>query len=94
MRIDLPQCNFKTCLYSFDGNCVNKNRYETCEYQLDKIHLLALVNKTRKQAILDFVEHLKENSCFYDLDNYHSFRAVDMETIDDIVKEVLGDYDD
>ena len=39
MRIDLPQCNFKTCIYSFDGNCTNKNRYETCEYQLDKAEI-------------------------------------------------------
>ncbi len=32
MRIDLPQCNLKTCRYSFDGNCVDKSRFDTCEY--------------------------------------------------------------
>ena len=114
MRIDLPQCNLKTCLYSFDGNCTNKNRYETCEYQLNKIQLeelviekrilkqkrinlyerLELVNEARKQAIMVFMKKLKEHSCFYDLDNYHSFEAVDIDVVDDIVKEVLGeDYD-
>lgn len=32
MRIDLPQCNLKTCRYCFDGNCTNKVKYEICEY--------------------------------------------------------------
>lgn len=32
MRIDLPQCNFKKCMHCFDGNCVDKNRFDTCEY--------------------------------------------------------------
>lgn len=31
MRIDLPQCNFKTCCYCLDGNCVDKQKYERCE---------------------------------------------------------------
>lgn len=32
MRIDLPQCNFKNCRYSADGNCTNKARKELCEF--------------------------------------------------------------
>lgn len=108
MRIDLPQCNFKTCLYSFDGNCTNKNRYETCEYQLnmEEIERLnAYIAKCKSgeeywvkclierpnEAIKAFAEKLKEHKCSYDLDNYHSFEAVDVDIIDDIVKEVLGE---
>ena len=123
MRIDLPQCNFKTCIYSFDGNCTNKNRYETCEYQLDKAEIekchkefeelniieeqerkealenakrnSALFNSameyTRAEAIKEFADKLREYKCSYDLDNYHHFEAVDMDTIEDIIKEVLGE---
>ena len=36
MRIDLPFCNLKTCRYCFDGNCIEKNRYDTCEYAILK----------------------------------------------------------
>lgn len=32
MRIDLPGCNLKTCRYCQDHNCIDKNRYETCDY--------------------------------------------------------------
>ena len=48
MRIDLPQCNLKNCIWCFDGNCTskNKNTYEHCEYQLDKA----------------LIEHLKEDN--------------------------------
>ena len=112
MRIDLPQCNLKTCLYSFDGNCTNKNRYEACEYQLDKVEIERLTNyntnlmcanedvfytmekNTRiaiTKAIQAFAEMLKEYKCSYDLDNYHSFEAVELDVIDDAVKEFLGE---
>lgn len=46
---------------------------------------------TRAEVIKEFVKRLKEHSCFYDLSNYHSFRAVDVDDIDDIAKEMLGD---
>lgn len=36
MRIDLPQCNFKNCRFSFDGNCTNKIEYDRCEYRIEK----------------------------------------------------------
>lgn len=55
---------------------------------------LELVNEARKQAVLDFVEKLREYSCFYDLDNYHSFEAVEIDVIDDLAKEMLGEYYD
>lgn len=32
MRIDLPLCNFKNCRYCFDGNCIEPNKGERCEY--------------------------------------------------------------
>mgnify|MGYP003419257891 CR=1 len=40
-------------------------------------------------GIKEFVNYLKEHSCFYDLDNYHSFRAIDIDDLDDLVKEFL-----
>ena len=38
-------------------------------------------------GIMAFVEYLKEHSCSYDLDNYHSFDAIDIDNLDDLVKE-------
>jgi len=32
MRIDLPCCNLKTCIYCQDHNCTNKQIYSTCNY--------------------------------------------------------------
>ena len=48
----------------------------------------------RNDGIKLFAEVLKEYKCSYDLDNYHSFDAVDIEVIDDLVKEMVGDKDD
>lgn len=33
MRIDLPQCDFKTCRHHFDGNCRSKELFRECTYQ-------------------------------------------------------------
>lgn len=33
MRIDLPQCDFKSCRYHFDGNCRSKELFRECTYQ-------------------------------------------------------------
>lgn len=45
-------------------------------------------------GVIKFANYLKEHSCTYDLDNYHSFDAVDMDDLDDLVKEFLskGEY--
>lgn len=45
-------------------------------------------------GVIKFANYLKENSCSYDLDNYHSFDAVDMDDLDDLVEEFLrkGEY--
>lgn len=40
-------------------------------------------------GVLKFVEYLKEHSCFYDLDNYHSFSAVDIDNLEYLAKEFL-----
>jgi hypothetical protein len=45
-------------------------------------------------GVIKFAEYLKKHSCFYDLDNYHSFKAVDIDDLDDLVEEFLskGEY--
>ena len=42
-----------------------------------------------KTGVVKFANYLKEHSCLYDLDNYHSFRAIDTEDLDDLVDEFL-----
>lgn len=42
-----------------------------------------------ENGIVDIVNYLKENSCFYDIDNYHSFRAIDIDDLDDLIEEFL-----
>lgn len=43
-----------------------------------------------EECIIAFVEYLKKHSCFYDLDNYHSFSAIDVDDLDDLVEEFLN----
>jgi hypothetical protein len=43
-----------------------------------------------ENGIVDIVNYLKENSCFYDIDNYHSFRAIDIDDLDDLVKDFFN----
>lgn len=40
-------------------------------------------------GVLKFVEYLKAHSCSYDLDNCHSFSAIDIDCLDDLAKEFL-----
>ena len=55
---------------------------------------LEFINEIRKQTVLEFVERLQGYKCNYDLDNYHSFEAIDVDDIDEVVKEFLGEnYD-
>lgn len=43
-----------------------------------------------KDGVMAFTKYLKENSCFYDLDNYYnSFSAIDIDNLDDLVEEFL-----
>lgn len=45
----------------------------------------------KKEAVKEFAERLKERSCFYDHDDSFSFRAVLVEDIDNLVKEMTGE---
>ena len=42
-----------------------------------------------EEGVIAFVKYLKEHSCFYDLDNYHSFSAIDIDNLDNLVEEFL-----
>ena len=42
-----------------------------------------------KNGVIKFANYLKMHSCAYDLDNYHSFDAIDIEDLDDLVEEFL-----
>lgn len=44
-------------------------------------------------GVIKFANYLKEHSCSYDLDNYHSFDAIDIEYLDDLVEEFLKKED-
>lgn len=41
----------------------------------------------KDKPLSDFYNALKNNLCEYDLPNYHSFKALPEETLDDIAKE-------
>lgn len=45
----------------------------------------------KTEAVKEFAERLKERSCFYDHDDSFSFRAVLVEDIDNLVKEMTGE---
>ena len=51
---------------------------------MTEFYISGFINGVRK-----FSKYLKDNSCFYDIDNYHSFRAIDIEDLDDLVDEFL-----
>lgn len=51
MRIDLPQCNLKTCKYQVDENCVDRNRFETCEYTFAKEEIKRLEKELEDSKI-------------------------------------------
>lgn len=56
---------------------------------------LDVVNHTishfKAEAYKEFAKELKEHMCSYDLDNYHSFQAVEEDVIDDLLKEMVGE---
>ncbi len=85
MRIDLPQCNFKNCRYSFDGNCTNRDKYNYCDYRFAKIN-----------AIKEFAENIKAKinvdlACGADSAVY--LEDTLPKDIDNIVKEMEGKSD-
>lgn len=42
-----------------------------------------------KNGVIKFANYLKAHACSYDLDNYHSFDAIDIEYLDDLAEEFL-----
>lgn len=45
----------------------------------------------KAEAYKEFAEILKDHKCSYDLDNYHSFEAVEINVIDEVLKELEGE---
>lgn len=69
---------------------------ENYNIHVDKDELLRALAYDRMQyeagyrdGIREFAEYLKKHSCSYDLDNYHSFDAIDIEDLDDLAGEFL-----
>lgn len=66
--------------------------YSFTEDKDKKLEVIAnILLGARTKAIKEFVKTLKEHLCSYDLDDYHSFRAIEEETLDNLVKEMVGD---
>lgn len=42
-------------------------------------------------GVMAFAKYLKEHKCSYNLDNYHSFDVIDIDYLDDLVEEFLGE---
>lgn len=69
---------------------------ESYNIHVDKDELLKALSYDRMQyevgyrsGVIEFAEYLKKHSCSYDLDNYHSFDAIDIEDLDDLAEEFL-----
>lgn len=58
------------------------NLEDDCNYCIDK---------AKSEAYKEIAKKLKEHLCNYDLPDYHSFRAVDEDTIDEVLKELVGE---
>lgn len=56
---------------------------------LDIVNSNYLIGRT--DGIKEFAEKLKECKCSYDLPDYHCFDAVEIEDIDNLVKEMVGE---
>lgn len=55
MRINLPQCDLKTCRFFSDGNCLYRNEYEKCNYTMAKEYIHEVIT-----GIIETLEHLKD----------------------------------
>ncbi len=59
------------------------------EYMSERIDdLVYQCNRARAEAITEFQDELKAHLCSYDLDNYHSFKAVEEDVIDQIAEKL------
>ena len=43
--------------------------------------------ESRIGAVRNFVKFLKEHACDYDIDNHHSFSAIDVEELDELLED-------
>ena len=76
-------------LKSHSGKCIYLSDDETTEYCVEGIcPKYKTEGEIRAEAIKEFAEELKKHLCEYDLPHYHSFCAVEEETIDQIAKEM------
>jgi hypothetical protein len=73
----------------------NKKGYDTTELSLISIldESKNIKANIKAEAYKEFAEILKEHQRSYDLDNYHSFEAVEINVIDEILREKAGDSD-
>ncbi len=42
-----------------------------------------------EDGVIAFTKYLKKHSYLYDLNNYYSFRAIDIDDLDDLVEDFL-----
>jgi hypothetical protein len=64
---------------------INRQKAEIERLQTEKNALIKTYAECQIDNLKAFVKYLKEHACFYDLDNYHSFEAIDVEDIDDFL---------
>ena len=82
MRIDFPQCNFKNCRYSFDGNCTNRDKYKCCDYRFAKVN-----------AVKEFTERLKREIDTISYETGFEYQEA-IDVIDGLTKEMMEEQND
>lgn len=92
MKLNREQIN--SALKTLEGAKVMVANRDFNDFQnaiITAINALSTVEKLTEETVREFANYLKEHSCSYDLDNYHSFDAVDIDNLDDYVEEFLED---
>jgi hypothetical protein len=56
--------------------------------EAEKDNLIRTYKECMTDVITEFAERLKQHMCSYDLPNYHYFKAVDEDTLDEVLKEM------
>ena len=83
---------YEFCSLEILGDALVLIKRQQAEIETIKAEKDALI-KTYAECQLDnlksFVKYLKKHACSYDLDNYHSFSAIDVENIDDFLTEFM-----
>ena len=83
MRIDLPCCDFKNCMFQFDGNCMDKANYEKCEYEeiIQKIHDVPDTNVEDTISRRAAIDYFVRNVGWHDEDGYQVEDAEELRKI-------------